>query len=201
MESQRNISKQAFRGGLLFLLMLSGSASAQSLPRDEQQFCKAFPTLRQELVHARVNLPGGSLSQPRRSRQAESVVAKDFQKNAGWRNSSQSVKGWIGELHSIIESTAWGHYSGISVKLPCGDVIVGVPELAVRRWSSSGMDPTAASCAQANPYIASNTTLFADLRRLKTEQPVSFSGQFCAIPDSVNDNAIYFVFSRIAPAR
>lgn len=201
MESQRNISKQAFRGGLLLLLVLSGSAWAQSLPRDEQQFCNAFPTLRQELMQAHVNFARGSLNQQRRWRQAASVAAKDFKKVAGWRSSSQSVKGWLGELHSITETTAWGHYLGISVKLPCGDVIVGVPEMAVRRWSSSGMDPIAASCAQADPYIASNTSVFADLRRLSTGQTVTFSGQFCAIPDSTNDNAIYFVFSRIAPTR
>ena len=87
------------------------------------------------------------------------------------------------------------------MKLPCGDVIVGVPELAVRRWSVSSVDPIATSCATADPYIGSDTYFFANLRRLSVGQRVTFAGRFCTIPDSVNDDVIYFVFSKVSPTR
>jgi hypothetical protein len=128
-------------------------------------------------------------------------AAKEFKRSAGWRNSSQAVKGRLDDLHSVTESTAWGHYVGASVKLTCGDVIVGVPALAVRRWSVSSVDPVATSCAPADPYIGSDTPSFASLRRLSLRQRVTFAGRFCAIPDSVNNDVTYFVFSRVSPAR
>jgi hypothetical protein len=90
---------------------------------------------------------------------------------------------------------------GASVKLSCGDVIVGVPELAVRRWSVSNVDLVATSCAPADPYIGSDTSSSASLRRLSLGQRVTFAGRFCAIPDSVNDDLMYFVFSRVSPTR
>lgn len=121
--------------------------------------------------------------------------------NGGWRNSRQSVKRWLGELQSITESTAWGQYFGTSVKLPCGNVTVGVPELSVRRWSNTSIDPMASSCAPADPYISSNASFVASLKRLSIGQTVTFAGQFCAIPDSVNDDVIYFVFSKLSPTR
>ncbi len=111
----------------------------------------------------------------RQLRQAVSVAARDFQRMAGRRNSRQSVKQWLGELHSITESTAWGQYFGVSVKLPCGDVTVGVPESAVRRWSNTSVDPIASSCAPADPYISSNTSFVANLTRLSIGQRVTFA--------------------------
>jgi hypothetical protein len=193
--------KQTVFSLILLVLELGGSAWAQALPRDEQQFCNAFPTFREALWQAHSNSMGDSPRQQRQLRQAVSVAARDFQRMAGWRSSSQPVKGWLGDLHSITESTAWGHYVGASVKLPCGDVIVGVPELAVRRWSASSLDPIATSCVPADPYIGSDTSFFANLRRLSIEQRVTFAGRFCAIPDSVNDDVIYFVFSKMSPTR
>ena len=187
---------------LLFLfLMLSGFAWGQALPRDEQQFCDAFPTIREALKQAHSNSNGDSARQQRQLRKALSVAAKHFQRTAGWRNSRQSVKGWLGEVHSTTESTAWGQHLGVSVKLPCGDVIVGVPESAVRRWSHSSVDPIASSCTPADPYISSTTASFANLKRFSVGQRVSFAGQFCAIPDSVNDDVIYFVFSKMSLIR
>lgn len=202
MSYRRTMFRQIIVMGLLLLLLkLSGSAWGQALPRDEQQFCSAFLTFREALKQAHANSMGDSPRQQRQLRQALSVAARDFQRMAGWRNSRQSVKGWLGKLHSITESTAWGQYLGVSVKLPCGDVIVGVPELAVRRWSYSSMDPIAFSCVPADPYISSNTSFFANLRRLSIGQNVSFGGQFCKIPDSVNDDVIYFVFSKMSPTQ
>jgi hypothetical protein len=188
-------------GLLLLVLELGGSAWAQALPRDEQQFCGAFPALREALKQAHANSIGDSPHQRRQLKQAVSAAAKDFRRSAGWRSSSQPVKGWLGDLHSITESTAWGHYVGASVKLPCGDVIVGVPELAVRRWSASSLDPIATSCGTADPYVGSDTSFYANLRKLSVGQRVTFAGRFCTIPDSVNDDVIYFVFSRMAPSR
>ena len=194
--------KQTISTGLLILLLtLTGSAWGQALPRDEQQFCSAFPVLREALKQAHANSTGDSPRQQRQLRQAVSAAAKDFKRSAGWRSSSQSAKGWLGELHSITESTAWGHHVGASVKLPCGDVIVGVPELAVRRWSVSSVDPIATSCAPADPYISSDISSFSNLGRLSVGQRVTFAGRFCAIPDSVNDDVIYFVFSKMSPTR
>jgi len=192
-------------GLLILLLKLTGSAWGQALPRDEQQFCNAFPALREALKQAHENSTGDSPRRQRQLRQAVSAAARDFKRSAGWKSSSQPAKGWLGELHSIAESTAWGHHVGASVKLPCGDVIVGVPELAVRRWSVSSVDPIATSCAPADPYIdpyiASDTSSFANLRKLSVGQRVTFAGRFCAIPDSVNDDVIYFVFSKMSPSR
>jgi hypothetical protein len=194
--------KRTISTGLLILLLtLTGSAWGQALPRDEQQFCSAFPVLREALKQAHENSTGDSPRRQRQLRQAVSAAAKDFKRSAGWRNSRQSVKGWLGEVHSITESTAWGQYLGVSVKLPCGDVIVGVPELAVRRWSVSSVDPIATSCAPADPYISSTTSSFANLRRFSVGQGVTFGGQFCAIPDSVNDDVIYFIFSKMSLTR
>jgi hypothetical protein len=188
-------------GLLLFFLQPSGSSWGQAVPRDEQQLCGAFPTFRKALKQAQANSMGDSARQHRQLRKDLSIAAKDFQRTAGWRSSRQSVKGWLGEVHSIAESTAWGQYLGVSVKLPCGDVIVGVPELAVRRWSHSSVDPMASSCAPADPYISSTTSSFVNLMGLSVGQRVIFGGQFCAIPDSVNDDVIYFVFSKVSPTR
>ena len=193
--------KQTVLGSILLLLQLGGSALAQALPRDEQQFCDAFPAFREALRQAHSNSTSDSPRQQRQLRQAVSAAAKDFQRIAGWRKSRQSVKGWLGEVHSITESTAWGQHLGVSIKLPCGDVIVGVPELAVRRWSYSSVDPIASSCAPGDPYISSTTSSFANLKRFSVGQRVTFGGQFCAIPDSVNDDLIYFVFSKMSPTR
>src|SRR6266481_1647153 len=176
--------------------MLTGSAWGQALPRDEQQFCSAFPVLREALKEAHANSTGDSLRLQRQLRQAVSGAAKDFKRSAGWKSSSQPAKGWLGDLYSITESTAWGHHVGASVKLPCGDVIVGILELAVRRWSASGIDPIATSCTTADPYVGSDTSLFANLRRLSVGQRVTFAGRFCTIPDSVNDDVIYLSFQR-----
>ncbi len=198
---RRTMVKQTVLGLILLLLDLGGLALAQGLPRDEQQFCNAFPTFREALGEAYSNSMGDSPRQQRQLRQAVSVAAKDFQRMAGWRKSRQSVKGWVGEVHSIAESTAWGQYFGVSVKVQCGDVIVGIPELAVRRWSSTSLDPMASSCAPSDPYINPYTTFVADLKRLSIGERVTFAGQFCAIPDSVNDDVIYFVFSKISPIR
>jgi len=186
---------------LLVFLKLSGSAWCQTLPRDEQQFCSAFAVFREALKQAHANSMGDSPLQQRQLRQAVSAAAKDFKRGAGWKSSSQPVKGWLGELHSITESTAWGHYVGVSVTLPCADIIVGVPELAVRRWSVSGVDPIATSCAPADPYMGTDTSFFANLRRLTVGQRITFAGRFCAVPDSVNDDVIYFVFSKASAAR
>jgi len=193
--------KQTVLGLILLLLELGGSALAQALPRDEQQFCNAFPTFREALRQAHSNSTSDSPRQQRQLRQAVSAAAKDFERIAGWRKSRQSVKGWVGEVHSITESTAWGQYFGVSLKVQCGDVIVGIPELAVRRWSSTSLDPMASSCAPSDPYINPYTSFVADLKRLSMGQKVTFAGQFCAIPDSVNDYVIYFVFSKISPIR
>lgn len=201
MPNRRTMVKQTVFSLILLVLELGGSAWAQALPRDEQQFCSAFATFREALKQAHANSTGDSPRQQRQLRQAVSVAARDFQRMAGWRNSRQSVKQWLGELHSITESTAWGQYFGVSVMLPCGDVTVGVPESAVRRWSNTSVDPIVSSCAPADPYISSNTSFVANLKRISIGQRVTFAGQFCAIPDSINDDVVYFVFSRIAPSR
>jgi len=201
MPYRRIMVKRTVLGLLLLLLELGGSALAQALPRDEQQFCNGFPTFREALRRAHSNLMGDSPHQQRQLRQAVSAAAKDFQRMAGWRKSGQSVKGWLGEVHSITESTAWGQYFGVSVKVQCGDVIVGIPELAVQRWSNTSLDPMASSCAPSDPYINPYTSFVADLTRLRIGERVTFAGQFCAIPDSVNDDVIYFVFSKISPIR
>jgi hypothetical protein len=182
-------------------LELTGSAWGQALPRDEQQFCSAFPVLREVLKQAHGNLVGDSSLQQRQVRQAVSAASKDFMRSAGWKSSSEQARGWLGDVYSIAETTAWGHYFGASVKLPCGDVIVGVPALAVRRWSASGVDPIATICGPADPHISSDTSSFADLRNVKVGQRIIFAGRFCAIPDSVNDDLIYFVFSKVSPTR
>lgn len=202
MSYRRTMLKHSVSVSFLFLfLMSSGFAWGQALPRDEQQFCSAFPTFREALKQAHANSARDSPHQQRQLRQAVSAAAKDFKRSAGWKSSSQPAKGWVGDLHSIAETTAWGHHVGASVKLPCGDVIVGVPELAVRRWSVSSVDPIATSCAPADPYIASDVSSFANLSRLSVGQRVTFVGRFCAIPDSVNDDVIYFVFSKMSPIR
>ena len=185
---------------LLVLLTLSGSAWCQALPRDEQQFCRAFVVFRAALKQAHADSVNDSRQQ-RQQRKAVSAAAKEFKRSAGWKSSSQPVKGWLGDLHSIAETTAWGHHVGVAVKLPCGDIIVGVPELAVHRWSVSSIDPIATSCSPGDPYISSDTLSFANLRKLSVGQRVTFAGRFCAVPDSVNDDVIYFVFSKISPTR
>jgi len=186
---------------LLVLLTLSGSAWCQALPRDEQQFCSAFVVFREALKQAHADSTGNSSRQQRQQRQAVSAAAKEFKRNARWKSSSQPVKGWLGDLRSIAETTAWGHHVGVAVKLPCEDIIVGVPESAVHQWSVSSIDPIAASCSPADPYISSDTSSFANLRKLSVGQRVTFAGRFCAVPDSVNDDVIYFVFSKISPTR
>lgn len=202
MSYRRTMLKYPVSMNFLFLfLMLSGLAWGQALPRDEQQFCGAFPTFREALKQAHANSTGDSARQQRQLRQALSVAAKDFQRMTEWRNSRQSVKRWVGEVHSTTESTAWGQHFGVSIQLPCGDVTVGVPELAVRQWSHTSVDPIASSCAPADPYISSNTSVVENLKKFSVGKRVTFAGQFCAIPDSVNDDLIYFVFSRISPTR
>jgi hypothetical protein len=186
---------------LLVFLRLSGSAWCQALPRDEQQFCSAFAVFREALKQAHADSVGNSPRRRRQLRQAVLGAAKEFKRSAGWRSSSQAVKGWLGDLHSIAETTAWGHHVGVAVKLPCEDVIVGVPELAVHRWSVSSIDPIATSCSPGDPYVSSDTSAFASLRKLSVGQRVTFAGRFCAIPDSVNDEVIYFVFSKVSPTR
>jgi len=199
---RRTALKQGFLAGLLLLILQHGGlAQAQALPRDEQQFCDAFPAFREALRQAHSNSMGDSPRQQRQLRQAVSVAAKDFQRIAGWRKSRQSVKGWLGEVQSISESTAWGQYFGVSIKVQCGDVIVGVPEVSVRRWSSTSLDPMASSCAPSDPYINPYTSFVADLKKLSIGEKVTFAGQFCAIPDSVNDDVIYFVFSKLSSTR
>ena len=186
---------------LLVLLTLSGSGWCQALPRDEQQFCSAFVVFREALKQAHADSTGNSSRQQRQQRQAVSAAAKEFKRNAGWKSSSQPVKGWLGDLHSIAETTAWGHHVGVALKLPCEDIIVGVPESAVHQWSVSSIDPIATSCSPADPYIGSDTSSFASLWNLSVGQKVTFAGRFCAVPDSVNDDVIYFVFSKVSAAR
>jgi hypothetical protein len=55
-------------GLLLVLLMLTGSAWGQALPRDEKQFCSAFPILRESLKQAHVSSMGDSSRQRRQLR-------------------------------------------------------------------------------------------------------------------------------------
>ena len=186
---------------LLVFLTLSGSAWCQSLPRDEQRFCSAFVVFRDALKQAHDDSMGSSPRRQRQQRQTVSAAAKEFKRSAGWRSSSQPVKGWFGELHSIAETNAWGYHVGVAVKLPCEDIIVGVPELAVHRWSVSSTDPIATSCSPADPYIGSDTSSFANLRELNVGQRVTFAGRFCAVPDSVNGDDIYFVFSKVSATR
>ena len=93
----------------LVFLKLSGSAWAQALPREEQQFCSAFPVLREALKQAHANSMGDSPRRQRQLRQTVSAAAKDFKRDAGWKSFSQPVKGWLGDFHSVTESTAWGH--------------------------------------------------------------------------------------------
>ena len=110
--------KRTISTGLLILfLTLTGSAWGQALPRDEQQFCSAFPAFREALKQENANSISDSPRQQRQLKQAVSAAAKDFKRSAGWKSSSQPVRGWVGDLHSIAESTAWGHHLGVSVKL------------------------------------------------------------------------------------
>ncbi len=71
-----------------------------------------------------------------------------------------------------------GHQVGVAVTLPCEDIIVGVSELAVHRWSLSSIDPIATSCSPADSYIDSDKSSFAILRKLSVWQespsPVDF---------------------------
>jgi hypothetical protein len=165
-------------GVLLVFLTLSGSAWCQALPRVEQQFCSAFAVFREALKQAHAVSIDNSPRRQRQLRQAALVAAKEFKQSAGWRSSSQAVKGWLSDLHSIAETTAWGHHVGVAVKLPCEDVIIGVPELAVHRWSVSSIDPIEASCSPADPYIGSDKSSFANLKKLSVGQespsPVNF---------------------------
>jgi hypothetical protein len=94
---------------LLVFLKLSGSAWAEALLRDKQQFCSAFPVLREALKQAHANSTGDWPRQQRQFRQIVSAAAKEFKRGARWKSSSQPVKGWLGDLHSVTESTAWGH--------------------------------------------------------------------------------------------
>ena len=202
MSYRRTILKATVSTSLLFVLLcLSGSAWCQALPRDEQQFCSAFVAFREALKQAHGDSIGNSSRRQRQQRQSVSAAAKEFKRSAGWKSSSQPVKGWLGDLRSIAETTAWGHQVGVAVKLPCEDIIVGVPELAVHRWSVSSTDPIATSCSPADPYIGSDTSSFANLRELNVGQRVTFAGRFCAVPDSVNGDDIYFVFSKVSPTR
>ena len=59
----------------------------------------------------------------------------------------------------------------------------------------------ASSCAPSDPYIDPYTSLVGDLKRLSVGERVTFAGQFFAIPDSVNDDVIYFIFSKVSPIR
>ena len=199
---RRTILKATVSTGLLLVLLsLSGSAWCQALPPDEQQFCRAFVVFREALEQAHGDSIGNSSRRQRQQRQAVSAAAKEFKRSAGWKSSSHPVKGWLGDLRSIAETTAWGHHVGVALKLPCEDIIVGVPEMAVHRWSASSIDPIATSCSPADPYIGSDASSFPNLWKLSVGQRVTFAGRFCAIPDSVNDDVIYFVFSKVSPTR
>jgi hypothetical protein len=55
MPYRRTMVKQTVLGSILLLLQLGGSALAQALPRDEQQFCDAFPAFREALRQAHSN--------------------------------------------------------------------------------------------------------------------------------------------------
>ncbi len=178
MPYRRAMVRQTVLGLILLVLELGGSAWAQALPRNEQQFYNAFPTLRDALRQAHSNSIGDSPLQQRQDRHAISADARDFQQMAVWRNSRQSVKRGLGELHSITESTSWGQYFGVSVKLPCRDVTVVVPELAVRRWSNTGLDPMASSCAPSDPDINSDISFVAYVERFSIREEVTFAGQF-----------------------
>src|SRR5258705_185116 len=101
MPHRRMMLNQTILGLLLLLLGLSGSAWGQALPRDEQQFCSAFPVLREALKQAHANSTGDSPHQQRQLRQAVAAAAKDFRRRTRWRSSNQQVKGWLGDLHSI----------------------------------------------------------------------------------------------------
>src|SRR5260370_41220117 len=93
MPHRRMMLNQTILGLLLLLLGLSGSAWGQALPRDEQQFCSAFPVLREALKQAHAHSTGDSLRRQRQLRQAVSGAAKDFKRSAGWKSSSQPAKG------------------------------------------------------------------------------------------------------------
>ena len=105
MPHRRMMLNQTILGILLLWLGLSGSAWSQALPHNEQQFCSAFPIFREALKQARTNSTGDAPHQQRQLRQAVAAAAKDFRRSAQWRSSSQQVKGWLGDLHSITEST------------------------------------------------------------------------------------------------
>lgn len=202
MSFRRTALKQTIVRGLLLVFLTPGSSAwAQALPRDEQQFCSAFVVFREALKQAHADSMDSSPRRQRQERQAVFAAAKEFKRSAGWRSSSQPVRGWLGDVHSIAETNAWGYHVGVALKLPCEDIIVGVPELAVHRWSVSSIDPIATSCSPADPYIGSDTSSFADLRKLNVGQRVTFAGRFCAVPDSVNDDVIYFVFSKVSATR
>ena len=105
MPHRRMMLNQIILGLLLLLLGLSGSAWSQALPHNEQRFCSAFPIFREALKQARASSTDDSPHQQRQLRQAVVTATKDFRRGAGWRSPSQQVKGWLGDLHSITEST------------------------------------------------------------------------------------------------
>ena len=196
----RNNGEADFSGLLLLFLQLGGSALAQALPRDEQQFCDAFPAFREALRQAHSNSTSDSPRQQRQLRQAVSAAAKDFQRIAGWRKSRQPAKGWLGEVYSITESTAWGQYRRLNKSAVRRRNSRSSRDLC-DRWSSTSLDPIASSCAPSDPYIDPYTSFVGDFQRLSVGERVTFAGQFFAIPDSVNDDVIYFIFSKVSPIR
>ena len=125
---RRTMFKRSISAGLLLVfLKLIGSAWGQGLPRDEQQFCSAFPALRTALKQAHADSTGDSPRQQRQLKQAVSAATKGFKRSAGWKSSSQPARRWLGDLYSIAESTTWGHYVGASVKLRAGMSLSGFP--------------------------------------------------------------------------
>src|SRR5260370_18543857 len=84
MPHRRMMLNQTILGLLLLLLGLSGSAWGQALPRDEQQFCSAFPVLREALKQAYANSTGDSPHHHRQLRQAVAAATKKFRRAAAW---------------------------------------------------------------------------------------------------------------------
>lgn len=183
---------------LLFFTLVN-RVCAQAVPPDEQNFCNAFPSLQQALQRQPEEPSGNPLKQEQQVENAAKQSVHAFMEAARWKSSSQSAKGWVGELNSITESHAWGDFVGVTVKLQCGEIIVGVPEGAVQEWSSDRVDPVAQKCVDSgDPYIGSDKPLFKTLTKLDIGQRVKFTGRFCKVPGSVNSNVIYFTFSMMS---
>jgi len=185
---------------LLLCSMLASVAQAQILPKDEMKFCEALPSLQEALNNSEGSTSENPLRQEQLRHDASSAAVRSFLVRSGWKSRSESAKGWIGELNSVAESHEWGDFVGVTVKLPCADIVIGVPQEAVEEWSSDRVDPVAAKCQPADPYINRDMPLFAMLSKLDLSQRVIFSGRFCAIPESVEGGVVYFAFSKISAA-